>query len=63
MKEKNEFEIAANPVHGQPEDAFEQIRKYGTYNIQPTNDADREFPAIAQGLAKNHHRNKKLNNN
>ena len=52
MKEKDKFEIAANAVHGQPEDSFEQ-----TYNIQPTNDADREFPAISQGLPKKHHRN------
>ena len=57
MKEKDIFEIAANAVHGQPEDSFEQINKYGTYNIQPTNDADREFPAISQGLPKKHHRN------
>ncbi len=60
-KKQDKLEISAQPVHGQPEDAFEQIRKYGTYNIQPTNDADREFPAISQGLPKNHNRN--INNN
>lgn len=57
MNKKDKFEIAAEGVRGQPEDAFEQINKYGTYNLQPTNDTDNEFPAIAQGLAKSHHRN------
>ncbi len=36
----------------QPENSIEQINKYGTYNIQPTNDSDNSFPKIAQGLAK-----------
>ena len=36
---------------GQPEDAFELINQYGTYNIQPTADTENVFPAIAQGLA------------
>lgn len=38
-------------VMGQPENVFEQINKYGTYNIQPTNDSVNEYPAIAQGLS------------
>ncbi|MBR5451433.1 MAG: hypothetical protein IKV36_00375 [Clostridia bacterium] len=39
-------------IYGQPKDSIEQVNKYGTYNIQPTNDSDNEFPAISQGLAK-----------
>ena len=39
-----------NPYFGQPEDAFELINKYGTYNIQPTNEQENAFPMIAQGL-------------
>ncbi len=37
---------------GQPQNVTEQINKYGTYNIQPTNDSDNSFPKIAQGLAR-----------
>lgn len=43
---------SANSVQGQPESSFELINKYGTYNIQPTNDSDQKFPEIAQGLPK-----------
>lgn len=39
-----------NPFFGQPEDTFELINKYGTYNIQPTNEQENPFPAIAQAL-------------
>ena len=39
-----------NPFFGQPEDSFELINKYGTYNIQPTNEQENPFPAIAQAL-------------
>ena len=48
-------EISATPVIGEPENVFELINKYGTYEIQPTADTDNEFPAIAQG----NYRNKK----
>ncbi|MBQ7102327.1 MAG: hypothetical protein IJN81_11865 [Clostridia bacterium] len=40
------------------DDAFDMVNKYGTYNIQPTNNTDNTFPAIAQGLAKKHKRGK-----
>ena len=46
------FEVAVNPVIGQPLDCLEMINKYGTYEIQPTNDSDQDFPKIAQGLPK-----------
>ena len=44
---------SANSVQGQPQNAFELINKYGTYNIQPTNDSDQKYPEIAQGLPQN----------
>ena len=31
---------------------MELINKYGTYNIQPTAEADNLYPAIAHGLPK-----------
>ena len=40
---------SATPVMGQPEDAFELVNKYGTYEIQPTSDSENAFPEIAQG--------------
>ena len=40
---------SADGIGGQPEDAFDMINKYGTYEIQPTADSDNAFPAIAQG--------------
>ena len=51
-KAKNNTEIAATPVHSQPEDSFEQINKYGTYEIQPTAESDNKYPEIAQGYPK-----------
>ncbi len=47
---KDIFEVAANPVYDQPLDSMEMINKYGTYEIQPTNDSGQDFPKIAQGL-------------
>ncbi len=41
-----------NPFFGQPEDSFELINKYGTYNVQPTNEQENRFPAIMQALPK-----------
>lgn len=45
-------EISATPVLSQPKTCFEQINKYGTYEIQPTADSDNQYPEIAQGLPK-----------
>ena len=39
-----------NPFFGQPESTFDLINKYGTYNIQPTNEQENAFPMIAQAL-------------
>lgn len=44
------MEMSATPILGQPETVYEMLHKYGTYEIQPTNDSDNEYPAIAQGL-------------
>ena len=38
------------PCFGQPEDAFDLLNKYGTYNVQPTNESENSFPMIAQAL-------------
>lgn len=35
-----------------PDDSFQFVNKYGTYEIQPTADTDNKFPAIAQGFVK-----------
>jgi hypothetical protein len=54
-KKKDPFkttELAATAVESMPETSFQMVNKYGTYNIQPTNDSDNEFPEIAQGLPK-----------
>ena len=37
-------------VFGTPDNRFDLLNKYGTYNIQPTADADNLFPMIAPGL-------------
>ena len=54
MKEEHRklYRNIADSVVGQPETCDELLHKYGTYEIQPTAEADNEFPEIAQGLAK-----------
>ena len=37
---------------GQPDDCFDMVNQYGTYNIQKTADTVNPCPAIAQGLPK-----------
>ena len=39
-----------NAFFGQPESPFDLVNQYGTYNIQPTNEQENPFPAIAQAL-------------
>ena len=41
-----------HPFFGQPDSTFDLVNKYGTYNIQPTNEQENPFPAIAQGTPK-----------
>ncbi len=40
----------AEPHFEQPDDCYDLINKYGTYNIQPTSDTENIFPLIAPGL-------------
>ena len=49
-KDKKETEI--ENVNGQPVDAFDMVNKYGTYEIQPTQESENAYPKIAQGLPK-----------
>lgn len=35
----------------EPDDSFDYVNMYGTYNIQPTADHGNEYPAIAQGIS------------
>ena len=56
-KRKHEKRLAydATPTAHDPDGmdgCLEQINRYGTYNVQDTNDTDNVFPAIAQGLPK-----------
>ena len=53
---------AAPDVHqfrGVPQNCFDLVNQYGTYNIQPTSDTENTFPLIAPGLPKAY-RNMKL---
>ena len=43
---------SAASVTDEPEDVFDMVNKYGTYNIQKTADTDNAYPAIAQGMPK-----------
>ena len=54
LKKLNEDRLtpSANAVLDQPEDVYELINKYGTYNIQPTAETENSFPKISQGLPK-----------
>ena len=54
--EEKRAKISENEI---PEDSFDMVNKYGRCNVQPTNDTDNVFPAIAQGLAKKHKRKHK----
>ncbi len=37
---------SAQPVNGEPVDVWDQINKYGTYEVQDTTDTDNVFPTI-----------------
>ena len=59
MKDETEafpLNPSAEPVLDQPETAPELLRKYGTYNIQPTSETSNPYPAIAAGLGRPHHK-------
>lgn len=41
-----EAEMAVNAVLGEPVDVWDQVNKYGTYQVQDTMDTDNTFPTI-----------------
>lgn len=47
-KEKN-ISPSVEVCSGSPENVWEAVNKFGTYEIQPTADTDNEFPTIAHG--------------
>lgn len=51
--EEPNIELSVQSVAGEPETSYEMLRKYGTYEIQPTADTKHDFPTVAQGLSKN----------
>lgn len=52
-KKEINFEAAVNPVMDEPATPEEMVNKYGTYQIQPTAQAENAFPTIAHGFPKN----------
>lgn len=52
----DEYQVEMTPstafIGDAPDDSFQIINKYGTYEIQPTADTDNKFPTIAQGFVK-----------
>ena len=63
MRKKKQAKNSDTPslftLNTTPENAFDQVNRYGTYNIQPTADSENRYPAIAQGLAKQHRKRPK----
>lgn len=52
-------ELSALPYCTNPQTCEEMLNTFGTYNIQPTANTDNEFPAIAQGSARQSPKNLK----
>ena len=56
MKNEETFRYDPTPMNhefpGHPDDCFDMVNQYGTYNIQKTADTDNLYPAIAQGMPK-----------
>lgn len=46
--------MSATPIMVQPENVYELLHKYATYEIQPTADSGNDYPTIAQGLPEDH---------
>ncbi len=59
ISERDCLAPSAASVTGEPEDVFDMVNKYGTYNIQPTAQTENSFPYISQGLPKKNKNNKK----
>ena len=43
---------SSEPVMGEPEDSFDMVNKYGTYNIQPTSQTGNSCAGIAEEAQK-----------
>ncbi len=63
-KETGINSVRINPsvmsVGDSPENSFQLINKYGTYEIQPTADTDNKFPTIAQGFSQKEQERERL---
>ena len=46
LPQPDDIELRVNPVLGEPVDVWDQINKYGTYEVQDTTDTDNVFPCI-----------------
>lgn len=60
----DEYQVEMTPsavsVGDAPDDSFQLVNKYGTYEIQPTADTDNKFPAIAQGFVRKEQERERL---
>lgn len=60
----DEYQVEMTPstafIGDAPDDSFQIINKYGTYEIQPTADTDNKFPAIAQGFSRKEQERERL---
>jgi hypothetical protein len=60
----DEYQIELTPsavsIGDAPDDSFQIINKYGTYEIQPTADTDNKFPTIAQGFSRKEQERERL---
>ena len=63
-KKIDEYQVEMTPsaisVGDAPDDSFQLVNKYGTYEIQPTADTDNKFPAIAQGFSPKEQKRERL---
>ncbi len=58
-KKKTKSDLSGIPIMSQPENTSELLKKYGTYEIQPTADSDNFYPTIAQGISQKGRTNRK----
>ena len=60
----DEYQVEMTPsavsVGDAPDDSFQLVNKYGTYEIQPTADTDNKFPTIAQGFSRKEQERERL---
>ena len=53
MKKEEKLPYVGDPtvqqIIGQPDSCWEMVNRWGTYEVQTTQDTDNPFPAIAQG--------------